>query len=103
MNEYNLLKEIQQTMQDSAQAMKLCDIVFGTVKTVSPLTVQLQTTMQDLPAAALIETVGVKAKTANVIGGAGGTVTINEGLAVGDKVVMIRAAGGQRYVVLSKV
>lgn len=59
--------------------------------------------MQPIPEKALVLTSSVIAKTAPVMGGQGGTVTINEGLAVGDKVVMLRVSRGQRYIVLSKV
>ena len=35
-------------------------------------------------------------------GGGGGAVAVNKGLAVGDKVVMLRVSRGNRYIVLSK-
>lgn len=82
---------------------KPADIAYGTVTSISPLAVQLQTTMQPIPEKSLILTSSVIAKTVPVQGGQGGTVTINEGLAVGDKVVMLRVSRGQRYIVLSKV
>ena len=102
MNDAYLLDVIQKIIQNNVQALKLSDITFATVTNTSPLSVQLQTTMQDIPSAALIETVGVKYKQSNVVGGDGGYVVINEGLNVGDRVVMLRVSGGQRYIVLSK-
>lgn len=89
--------------QESMAAGKLADIAFGVVFSISPLSIQLQTTMQPIPTAALVLTSGVVAKTAPVHGGDGGTVTINEGLAIGDRVVMLRVSKGQRYIVLSRV
>lgn len=102
MNDAYLLNVIQKIIQNNVQALKLSDIAFATVTKTNPLSVQLQTTMQDIPSAALIETVGVKYKQSNVVGGDGGYVVINEGLNVGDRVVMLRVSGGQRYIVLSK-
>ena len=99
MNDAYLLDVIQKIIQNNVQALKLSDIAFATVTNTSPLSVQLQTTMQDIPSAALIETVGVKYKQSNVVGGDGGYVVINEGLNVGDRVVMLRVSGGQRITV----
>ncbi|OUQ13033.1 hypothetical protein B5E84_18080 [Lachnoclostridium sp. An14] len=99
----DLIDVIHSITQDSVKGQKPADVAYGTVISASPLSVQLQTTMQPIPAAALILTAGVIAKTAQVQGGQGGTVTINEGLAVGDKVLMLRVSKGQRFIVLSKV
>lgn len=103
MNDTYLISVIQSIIQESVKGLKLSDVSYGTVMSTSPLSVQLQTTMQNIPAAALIETVGVRYKQANVVGGEGGYVVINEGLSVGDTVVMLRVSGGQRYILLSKV
>lgn len=97
-----LIDVLQGIMQDNSAALKPTDVAMGTVISVSPLSVQVQATMQAIPAAALILTSGVVAKTAQVQGGEGGTVVINEGLAVGDKVIMLRVSHGQRYIILSK-
>ena len=97
-----LIDVLQGIMQENSAALKPADVVMGTVTSVSPLSVQVQATMQNIPAAALILTSAVVAKTAQVQGGEGGTVIINEDLAVGDKVVMLRVSRGQRYIILSK-
>lgn len=102
MKDNYLIDVIQKIIQESCEAQKLADIAYGTVTSTAPLSVKLQTTMQDIPSAALIETVGVKYKQADVIGGEGGYVVINEGLSVGDTVVMLRVSKGQRYILLSK-
>ena len=103
MKDTYLIDVLQSIIQENTEALKLTDIAYGTVKSISPLRVTLQTTMQDIPTAALVETVGVKYKQSNVIGGEGGYVVINEGLSVGDIVVMLRVSKGQRYILLSKV
>ncbi len=103
MNDQYLIDVIQNIIQENIKGQKLADIAYGTVKGTNPLAVQLQATMQDIPAAAIVETVGVKYKQSDVIGGNGGYVVINEGLKAGDKVAMLRVSGGQRYILLSKV
>ena len=99
----DLIEVLQRIIMESLKASKLSDIAYGTVVSVSPVRIQLQTTMQAIPEAAIVLTSNVIAKTAPVQGGEGGIVVINEGLAAGDKVVMLRASGGQRYIVRSKV
>ena len=98
-----LIDILQKINQEGMKASKLTDIAYGTVKSSSPIKIQLQTTMQDIPSSAIVLTSAVIEKTAAVQGGNGGTVVINEGLAAGDKVVMLRVSGGQRFIVLSKV
>lgn len=97
-----LIDVLQRIMQDNQQAQKPADVAMGRVVSVSPLYIQVESTMQAIPAVALILTSAVAAKTATVQGGEGGTVVINEGLAEGDRVVMLRVSEGQRYIVLSK-
>lgn len=88
--------------QENQKAQKPADIAFGTVISVSPLSIQIDGFSQAMPAAALVLTSGVVAKTVSVQGGGGGRVVINEGLATGDRVVMLRVSKGNRFIVLSK-
>lgn len=98
----NLLGVMQEIMQENQKAMKPTEVAFGTVVTVSPLSILVDGTSQPKPEAGLILTESVISKTVQVQGGGGGTVVINKGLAVGDKVVMLRVSRGNRYIVLSK-
>lgn len=98
-----LIDVLHNIAQENSDAQKPADVAYGIVLSASPLSVQLESTMQVIPAVGLILTSGVVAKTAQVQGGQGGTVVINEGLAAGDKVVMLRVKKGNSYIVLSKV
>ena len=98
-----LIDVLNMIAQDNAKANKPADIAYGTVSSISPLTVKLDDTMLPIPDVALVQTENVKSRSAMVQGGGGGTVVINEGLAVGDKVVMLRVSRGNRYIILSKV
>ena len=88
-------------MQENQKAMKPTEVAFGTVATVSPLSILVDGTSQPKSEAGLILTEAVIPKTVQVQGG-GGMVVVNKGLAVGDKVVMLRVSRGNRYIVLSK-
>ena len=94
--------QINSIAQGNQAGQKPADVAIGTVIQPFPLKIQIDGSMQPIPAAGLIQTVGVVAKTAQVQGGEGGTVVINEGLDAGDRVVMLRVSKGQRYIVLSK-
>lgn len=97
----NLLGVMQEIMQENQKAMKPTEVAFGTVATVSPLSILVDGTSQPKPEAGLILTEAVIPKTVQVQRG-GGMVVVNKGLAVGDKVVMLRVSRGNRYIVLSK-
>ena len=101
----DLIDVLQNIIQNNMEQLKLTDLAFGTVVSVSPLAIQIDGSMQALPEAALIRTAPVMAKTYTGTDSRGDsfTVTINEGLAAGDRVVLLRCAHGQRYIVLSKV
>ena len=98
-----LIDVLHNIAQENSDAQKPADIAYGIVQSVSPLSIKVDGTAQAIPAVGLILTSGVMAKTAQVQGGQGGTVVINEGLAAGDKVIMLRVKKGNSYIVLSKV
>ncbi len=98
-----LIDVLNMIVQDNTKANKQTDIVYGTVSSIAPLTVKLDDTMLPVPDVALVLTENVKSRSAKVQGGGGGTVVINEGLAIGDKVVMLRVSHGSRYIILSRV
>lgn len=89
--------------QDNQKAQNPMEIRYGTVETVSPVSIRIQDTMQRIPELAIELTSQVIGRTAKVQGGNGGSVVVCEGLDPGDKVIMLRAFGGNKYIVLSKV
>lgn len=93
---------IQQMIQNTVSAMKPADMATGTVVCAAPLSVRISASMPPLPAAALVLTDTVRERTVPVQGG-DGTVTVREGLRAGDKVLMLRVQGGNRYIILSKL
>ncbi len=121
----NLLPAIQQAVKQSVEAARPSDYILGTVETVSPLSIRLNS--RDLVTEDfLILTdavrdynvdITVSHQTENRAGGSGDPsfashnhdykgrkkITVHNGLAVGEIVIMIRQAGGQQYCVLSRV
>ena len=97
-----LIGVIQTVIKNYLDAVKLTDKATGTVVSVSPLTIKTDTSLPPISGEALILTSNVCKKTKAVRGGSG-TVTVTEGLKVGDKVIMLRVQKGQQLIVLSKV
>jgi len=81
-----LVGVIQQIVQNTIEAMKLTDKATGTVLSVAPMSVQTDVSMQNIPAAALLVTDGVRGR-----------------LAAGDRVLMLRVQAGNQYIILSKI
>lgn len=103
----DLIDVLNMISQNNQAAQKPADIAFGTVTSISPLSIQVEGSMQSIPAAAIILTSAVVERIVDV----GGvpedmphlTVKVTEGLLAGDKVAMLRVSKGNRYIVLSKV
>lgn len=100
----SLTQQIKLIVQNTVEGMKLADVVFGTVKKISPLEIELQQTMLSLRTGNLILTDSVKKRTEYLEDDmTREKVEVQHDLKIGDKVIMMRAAGGQQYVVLSRV
>ena len=101
----DLLGVLQTITQNNVKGLKLTDLCFGTVAAESPLSVTLESTMQSLPADVLVLCDAVKARSVAITDSDGDTATVqlSEALRAGERVIMLRCAGGQRFVVLSRV
>ena len=80
----------------------MADKATGTVESVSPLRVKIDSSIQSVPSAALLLTDTVRERVVPVQGGEG-TVTIREGLKEGDRVLMLKVQNGQQYIILSRI
>ena len=101
----DLLGVLQAINQAGFKGMKPTDLCFGTVVQPEPsITIQLEGTMQPIPSAAIVLCDSVRARqtTATDSRGDSVTVTLSEALQAGERVVMLRCAQGQRFVVLSR-
>lgn len=104
-------------MQQNQKAMQLTDLETGTVTAVSPLEITPDSSMaplrrevlyltesvveKKLPATALSDVAVVE--NGSPLPVEDGYIILNRGLAVGDKVLLLRVQHGQRFVVLSRV
>ena len=101
----DLLGVLQAINQASIKGMKPTDLCFGTVVQPEPnITIQLEGTMQPIPSAAIVLCDSVRARSVTVTDSDGDSVTVplSEALQAGERVVMLRCAQGQRFVVLSR-
>jgi len=120
----DFLENIQGVVLGILNAQKLSTVVYGTVESISPLKVQvdqkllLEQEQLKLTRAVMDYEVEmtVDHKTENQAGGSGDAefashnheykgkkkFLIHNGLVVGDKVTMIRAHGGQQYLIIDK-
>ena len=94
----DLIEVIQKIAQDAQDGTKPTDLVFGTVAAGG--TVILENTMLPIPASALVLTDNVVSRSVKSSDGA--TVQLSRGLSPGERVVMLRCASGQRFIVLSR-
>lgn len=94
----DLIEVIQKIAQDAQDGTKPTDLVFGTVAAGG--TVILENTMLPIPASALVLTDNVVPRSVKSSDGA--TVQLSRGLSPGERVVMLRCASGQRFIVLSR-
>lgn len=98
----DLIEVIQKIAQDAQDGTKPTDLVFGTVAAGG--TVILENTMLPIPASALILTDNVvpRSVTKTTSDGASVTIPLSTGLMPDERVVMLRCASGQRFIVLSR-
>lgn len=80
-----LLQTVKMAAIEAVEATKPCAVVFGKVKTKSPLTINIDQKLT-LTSAFLVA-----------------TNTAKDNVNVGDTVAMMRMQGGQQYLVLDKV
>ncbi|MDY2738954.1 MAG: DUF2577 domain-containing protein [Acidaminococcus sp.] len=125
MSDINLYQAFQSAMAQNVNDMKLSDCILGVVESASPLVIRIdQRTLIKSDYLILTDLVRdfsvditVSHTTENRAGGSGDPafashnhdykgrkkIIVHNGLAVGEKVVMIRQAGGQQYIVLSRI
>lgn len=109
----NLLQVIKQAAMDAVEASDPSDFLFGTVKSSSPLVINLEQKL-DLTSGFLLLTSNVRDYEVKItvdmntddgehsVTGEQ-TITVHNGLKTGDKVILIKQKGGQKYIVLDKL
>ena len=106
-----LLEKIKQAAMEAVKASEPADFVFGTVISEKPLNIQVDQklilTAEFLFLTSNVMEYSVKAKMFAVESDGDGVekqkMTVYNGLQNGDKVIMLKQQGGQKYVVLDKI
>lgn len=102
MSSMNMIQIIKKAAVEAVEASNPTRIMYGTVVNSTPAIKidQKFTITKEF----IVLTNNVKKHNVNVtIDGEQKTITIDNGLKVGDKVVMMQEQGGQRYIILDKV
>lgn len=104
MDSIDLIRIIKRAAVDAVNATKPCDVVFGKVISENPLKIQIDQKLI-LEDAQLVLTSTVKRHRMRMkrIGGTYDDYVVDNRLHLGDRVAMLRAAGGQSYVVIDKL
>ncbi len=104
MSNFNDLNKLIKTAASEAiERSKPVNVVFGNVISVSPLQINLEEKIT-LSSAQLILTQNVMSYSVNMtIDEQNYTVNVDNALAVGDNVALVRMQGGQKFLVLDKV
>lgn len=109
----DLISSVQLVVQNLLKNASLTDLSMGTVTTLSPLTITVESSRLPIPSGALLLTQSVIEK--KIVSSSpciengkplpidGEYAVVNKGLNVGDKVLMLRVSSGQRYIVLSRI
>lgn len=98
----DILNIVKRVAVNAVLAMKLSDAVYGTVISTNPLKVQVYQKLV-LEKEHLRLTRAVKDFTVEMtVNGTKQSYTVHNGLKNGDKVTMIRAHGGQQYIIIDK-
>lgn len=80
-----------------------CDVCFGTVSAVNPLAIQVEDLKMTLGASFVTVPDYLKDWTIQVtVDGKSGTGVLPWALKVGDRVILVKKAGGQKYVILGR-
>ena len=103
----NLLQVIKKAAIEAVEASKPMCYVYGTVKKINPIAISIDQKLT-LTSEFLTLSNNVKDYTVEVTADfeslqEKGTITIHNGLKVGEKVIMLRQAGGQHYLVLDRM
>ena len=100
----NIIQLIKRAAVEAVEAAKPCDYRIGTVISASPLKIKVSQTMEIEESFLHLSRNVTDFQTEITIDtGTKQTCTVHNALKKGDKVLMLRKAGGQRYAVIDRV
>lgn len=99
----NLVELIKKIAMEAYEASKPAKVVYGTVTSVKPLKVRLTDKLTILNSSLIVPRALTNCEIEMAIDGYWHTITLSNGLKVGDKVIMLRDKGGQRFLIIDRV
>lgn len=99
-----LVKLLKKTAVDATDATKPANVCFGVVESVNPLRINVEQKMT-LGGAQLVVCRNVTDYVVSITTSLSGRkeITLHNALAAGEKVILLRQQGGQKYVVLDRI
>ena len=104
----SMIQIIKKAAIEAVEASNPTKLIYGTVRSTSPLSIKIDQKFT-IPEEFLVLTKNVRDYEVEVTmnlfteNKSGGSGTIHNSLKVGDKVILLREQGGQKYIVLDKV
>lgn len=103
MDSLDLVKIIKKAAIEAVNASKPANVVFGKVVSLNPLKIQIDQKLT-LSNAQLVVCENLTDHDIDMtVGDVRSTYTVHNALVVGDKVILIQIAGGQKYVVIDRI
>jgi predicted TIM-barrel enzyme len=99
----NLNETIKKLALEAVEQSKPVNVTYGTVKTIDPLSIEVEN-LRILSKEFFVLSRNVTNYPKNInIDGENKTITVNNALKIGEKVILIRFQGGQDFLVLDRV
>ena len=103
----NLLEAVKKAAINAVKAQKPMSVYYGVVLSVSPLKVKVDQKMiltsAQLLLTDMVQDITTQIHKPNELPTSADTRVIKLGLSAGDKVILLRCVGGQKYIIFSKV
>lgn len=103
----NLVQVIKKAAVEAVEASKPAKFVYGTVKKIAPLEIALEQkvtlTSEFLTLSSKVKDYTVDVTIETELSTEKGKITVHNSLKVGDKVIMLRDAGGQNFYVMDRL
>lgn len=100
----SLASTIRMIVKNYCDNLKLSDVVYGTIKSIDPISIQLDSYVDTFPSSFFsVPSHLLECERVVTISGVEQTIEFDSYLHEGDRVVLVKGLGGQKYIVVGKV
>ena len=99
----DLLKLIKKTSIEAMNASKPANMVFGTVISISPLKIKIDQKLILTSAQLVLSKQVTNHRLSVTLDEQLKTITVDNALKVGEKVIIMQVSGGQKYIVIDRI